>query len=221
MYISIAEAQGQLLDLVRRAEAGEEVLLTHEGRTVGKLGAVADREGLDRDDADERLDVIDEIVGNGAAEAGRHGRTLRIARIFSTTTTACRRDRRRHVRRSSRSCYEEPAAAGLRGGARRRPAEPVDFAGTLAEALRRSGAKRVSRPTARHDSSERLQSRSCPSTPRRPRGRPRLRALGKGLHAAALNFGDSSPTRWPRSATAPLLFIGDDFALTDVTAALP
>ena len=39
MYISIAEAQGQLLDLVRRAEAGEEVLLTHEGKTVGKLGA--------------------------------------------------------------------------------------------------------------------------------------------------------------------------------------
>jgi antitoxin (DNA-binding transcriptional repressor) of toxin-antitoxin stability system len=41
MKISVAEAQGQLLELVRLAEAGEEVVLTHEGRMVAKLGAVA------------------------------------------------------------------------------------------------------------------------------------------------------------------------------------
>ncbi len=45
MHISITEAQGQLLDLIRRAEAGEEVLLTHEGRTVAMLGAVAENVG--------------------------------------------------------------------------------------------------------------------------------------------------------------------------------
>jgi antitoxin (DNA-binding transcriptional repressor) of toxin-antitoxin stability system len=39
MYISIANAQGQLLELVRRAESGEEVLLTHEGATVGQISA--------------------------------------------------------------------------------------------------------------------------------------------------------------------------------------
>ncbi len=44
MYISIAEAQGQLLDLIRRAQEGEEVLLTHEGKTVATLGAVAPAE---------------------------------------------------------------------------------------------------------------------------------------------------------------------------------
>lgn len=37
MQISDAEAQGQLLALVRRAEAGEEVVLTHEGRAFGVI----------------------------------------------------------------------------------------------------------------------------------------------------------------------------------------
>ena len=57
MYISIAEAQGQLLELVRRAEAGEEVVLTHEGKTVGKLEPV--RRQLS---PEERRKIIDEIV---------------------------------------------------------------------------------------------------------------------------------------------------------------
>ena len=58
MYISIAEAQGQLLDLVRRAEAGEEVLLTHEGKTVAKI-APPERPAT----PDERRAIIREIVG--------------------------------------------------------------------------------------------------------------------------------------------------------------
>ncbi len=57
MYVSIAEAQGQLLDLIRRAEAGEEVLLTHEGRPVGKISPVQRRLS-----PDERLQIIKEIV---------------------------------------------------------------------------------------------------------------------------------------------------------------
>ena len=63
MYISIAEAQGQLLELVRRAQAGEDVVLTHEGRTVAKLGAV---DSAPRSWAamtpEARLSVIREIV---------------------------------------------------------------------------------------------------------------------------------------------------------------
>ena len=58
MYISIAEAQGQLLELVRRAEAGEEVLLTHEGRTLARL---APQEGLGS--YEERRAIIRKIVG--------------------------------------------------------------------------------------------------------------------------------------------------------------
>ena len=37
MYISVTEAQRQLLDLVRRAQAGEEVVLTHDGHKVVAL----------------------------------------------------------------------------------------------------------------------------------------------------------------------------------------
>jgi len=63
MYISIEEAQGQLLDLVRRAEAGEEVLLTHEGRTVATLGAVAkSRKSWAEMTPEERQKVIDDVV---------------------------------------------------------------------------------------------------------------------------------------------------------------
>lgn len=37
MRISVTEAKGQLTELVRRAEAGEEVVLTRHGRTTVKL----------------------------------------------------------------------------------------------------------------------------------------------------------------------------------------
>jgi antitoxin (DNA-binding transcriptional repressor) of toxin-antitoxin stability system len=65
MYVSIAEAEGQLLDLVRRAEAGEEVLLTHEGQTVGKIDALAPAEKTWRQmTREERLAAIREVVAN-------------------------------------------------------------------------------------------------------------------------------------------------------------
>ncbi len=37
MRISVTEAKGQLTELVRRAEAGEEVVLTRHGQTAVKL----------------------------------------------------------------------------------------------------------------------------------------------------------------------------------------
>ena len=63
MFISVAEAQGQLLELVRRAEAGEEILLTHEGRTVAKLGAVDQApKSWRRMTPEERQKVLDEVI---------------------------------------------------------------------------------------------------------------------------------------------------------------
>lgn len=41
MQISVTDAKAQLTDLVRRAEAGEEVVLTRHGREVARLVAVA------------------------------------------------------------------------------------------------------------------------------------------------------------------------------------
>ena len=43
---------------------------------------------------------------------------------------------------------------------------------------------------------------------------------GKGRHKAALNFGDCIAYATAKLEGMPLLFKGDDFALTDVEAAL-
>lgn len=45
------------------------------------------------------------------------------------------------------------------------------------------------------------------------------RRFGKGRHPAALNFGDCFSYALSRLSGAPLLFKGDDFARTDVSAA--
>lgn len=47
-----------------------------------------------------------------------------------------------------------------------------------------------------------------------------FRRYGKGLHRAALNFGDCFTYALAETLDAPLLFKGDDFALTDVKRAL-
>ena len=46
------------------------------------------------------------------------------------------------------------------------------------------------------------------------------RRFGKGRHTAALNFGDCFSYALAASMDAPLLFKGDDFAQTDVKAAI-
>ena len=56
MQISVTEAKGQLTELVRRAEAGEEVVLTRHGHATVKLEPVRWLP-----DADERRAVIARI----------------------------------------------------------------------------------------------------------------------------------------------------------------
>ena len=41
MKISVSEAKGHLTDLVKRAEAGDEVILTRRGRPVARLVPIA------------------------------------------------------------------------------------------------------------------------------------------------------------------------------------
>ncbi len=43
---------------------------------------------------------------------------------------------------------------------------------------------------------------------------------GKGVHAASLNFGDCFAYAVAKEHNCPLLFVGRDFAQTDITAAL-
>lgn len=47
------------------------------------------------------------------------------------------------------------------------------------------------------------------------------RMYGKGFHAAALNFGDTFAYALAKEHDCPLLYIGDDFARTDIVAAFP
>lgn len=46
------------------------------------------------------------------------------------------------------------------------------------------------------------------------------RRWGKGLHAAALNYGDCFAYEVARTHACPLLYVGRDFALTDIASAL-
>lgn len=45
------------------------------------------------------------------------------------------------------------------------------------------------------------------------------RRFGKGNHPAALNFGDCFAYALAKATGEPLLFKGDDFAVTDIEAA--
>jgi ribonuclease VapC len=50
--------------------------------------------------------------------------------------------------------------------------------------------------------------------------RQAYRKFGKGRHAAGLNYGDCFAYALARTMAEPLLFKGDDFALTDVDRAI-
>jgi prevent-host-death family protein len=60
MHIAVSEAKGQLLDLVRRAESGEEIVLTRHGEAVVRLVGL----GADRS---ERLAALREARGAAAS----------------------------------------------------------------------------------------------------------------------------------------------------------
>lgn len=46
MRVSVSEAKGQLTELVKRAEAGDEVILTRRGHEIVRLVAMAAAPGL-------------------------------------------------------------------------------------------------------------------------------------------------------------------------------
>lgn len=64
MLVSVSDAKGQLTDLVRRAEAGDDVALTRHGRVVARIVGVRiiPTPG-------ERRAILDEIRASGAKSA--------------------------------------------------------------------------------------------------------------------------------------------------------
>ena len=66
MQISVTDAKGQLTDLVRRSEGGEEIVLTRHGQPVARLvpvKAVTDRTA--------RRKVLESLFGSGKRKASR------------------------------------------------------------------------------------------------------------------------------------------------------
>jgi prevent-host-death family protein len=65
MKVSVAEAEGQLTELVRRAEAGDEVILTRDGQPAARLVPI----GRPPMDAKARRALLEAISAAGAAKA--------------------------------------------------------------------------------------------------------------------------------------------------------
>ncbi|PZR32701.1 type II toxin-antitoxin system Phd/YefM family antitoxin [Caulobacter segnis] len=66
MRVAVAEAEGQLTDLVRRAEAGEEIILTQDGHAAVKLTPIPNKPLVDSAERMRRLQAISE---SGRAKA--------------------------------------------------------------------------------------------------------------------------------------------------------
>ena len=65
MRISVTEAKGQLTDLVRRAQEGDEIILTRHGQAVVRLVPVK-KPHLN---VQERKELLETIRASGAAKA--------------------------------------------------------------------------------------------------------------------------------------------------------
>ena len=65
MRISVTEAKGQLTDLVRRAEAGDEIILTRHGQSAVQLVPVKGA----RLDARGRKELLEAVRASGSAKA--------------------------------------------------------------------------------------------------------------------------------------------------------
>ena len=64
MRVAVTNAKGQLTELIRRAEAGEEVVLTRHGHAVVRLVAV--KAPIDRQ---ARRRLLEEVQASAAAKA--------------------------------------------------------------------------------------------------------------------------------------------------------
>jgi len=76
MRLTVTEAKARLTELVTRAEAGEEVILTHHGQDVARLVALRPRLN-----ASERRALIADIR-KSAARARRSGTTAARSQHF-------------------------------------------------------------------------------------------------------------------------------------------
>jgi prevent-host-death family protein len=74
MHIAISDAKAKLTDLVRRAEAGDEVVLTRHGRPAVKIVPVEHEPKIDREDLRaRRRAILDDIIAAARANGPYRG----------------------------------------------------------------------------------------------------------------------------------------------------
>jgi ribonuclease VapC len=113
---------------------------------------------------------------------------------------------------------DEPAAARCRS-AIDRDHDIVISAGTVAEALIVAGGRNVAATMQRL--LDGIHYQVVPVTAASAAAIGEIyRRWGKGRHPAGLNFGDCFAYEVAQQRGCPLLFVGDDFAKTDVQRAL-
>jgi ribonuclease VapC len=112
---------------------------------------------------------------------------------------------------------DEPAAEAC-STALSEAAAIIVSAGTLAEALIVAGRRNVGAAMERL-----IQGLGCEVIPVTEPDAVAVAAAyakwGRGLHPAGLNYGDCFAYALARQRGCPLLFVGDDFAKTDITHA--
>lgn len=72
MHISVTEAKGRLTDLVRRAEAGDEVVLTRHGQPAARIVAV-EQEVSTEERRRRRRELLDALTGCAKGKPGFQG----------------------------------------------------------------------------------------------------------------------------------------------------
>ena len=114
---------------------------------------------------------------------------------------------------------DEPTAEACMG-ALEREREILISAGTVAEALIVSARRNIGSEVAALVGGLGFEVVNVTAAAARRIGAAYAR-WGKGLNPAGLNFGDCFAYELAKERGCPLLYVGDDFAKTDVESALP
>ena len=77
MHVSVSAAKEQLTDLVRRAEAGDEVVLTRDGKPAVRLVPAGNEPLVERHrpTREEKMAVLDRLSGMAKGRPGMEGVT--------------------------------------------------------------------------------------------------------------------------------------------------
>lgn len=113
---------------------------------------------------------------------------------------------------------DEPEAAACMAALREEP-ELAMSAGSVAEALIVAGRRGVGRQMERLVANLGIEIVAVTAAEAR-RVAAAYDRWGRGVHQAALNFGDCFAYALAKERDCPLLFLGNDFANTDLVAAL-